>query len=186
MIYETKKYVETLVRLEITPNQFLFCWLLYNKEWELMKYYMEKFGTFGIKEIHDLADKDVIVLLNKGSDKLIPSEIVVTERFAFEMIVDSEDAWEELIKTYPAKLVVNGVQFAARGMTLNDEKELKQRYTDYIKKNKYEHQNIISLVQKWKDKNGGFAVMKIDKFITSKYWLDLEVERDNYVGPALL
>lgn len=186
MIYETRKYIDILTKLKITPNQFLFCWLLYNKQWDELKDYLQGFGKFTIEEINDLVDKDIILKMSPTKKRdVVPADLHVTEIFAHEMIVTDDDAWDELWSTYPSKLVINGTQFASKGIKLEEEKELRLRYLKYIKKNKYEHVKIIALIQNWASKNKGFATMKIDKFIISEHWKDLEMERETYVAPTI-
>lgn len=185
MIYETRKYINILNKLQITPSQFLFCWLLYNKQWEELKAYFNGGNKFSVEEIDDLDDKGIIHNMARAGDKIIPAHILITELFNQEMIISPDDAWEELMDKYPPKVMVNSVAFASKGITLSDEKELKERYTQYIKGNLPLHRQILALIEKWKEKNNGYAQFKIDKFITSKYWKDLETERDNNAGTAL-
>lgn len=185
MIYETEKYIEVLTKLRITPSQFIFAWMIYNKQWELIKKYMNTFGSFDIDEIRDLMDKDVILNTNRNGKEINARDLMVTEIFANEMLVDADDAWEELKEKYPGKVRVNDTLFASKGLTFSDEKACAERYKQILKGNKYLHNTILALLEGWKNKNGGYATMKIDKFITSEYWKELETERDTHVGPAL-
>lgn len=185
MIYETEKYVNILIQLKITPNQFLLCWMLYNKQWKLIEKYMQEYGAFKWEEIKDLIDKSLILNLAKEGSKVTTRDLVVTEIFADEMIIDAEDAWDEFMRMYPGKVRVNDAIFASKGLTISDEKAVKEKYQKIVNNNKYEHNNILALVEKWKNKNGGFATMKIDKFVIAEFWKEIETERDNYVGPSL-
>lgn len=146
---------------------------------------MDNFGSFNISEIRDLIDKSLILNLAKDSSTFTTRDLVVTEIFANEMIVDPDEAWKEFFSKYPGKLIVNNVSFAAKGLTLTEETRLEEKYKEIVGNNKYEHNNIISLLEKWKNSNGGFATMKIDKFIIGEYWKEIETERDSHVGPAL-
>lgn len=185
MIYETRKYVDILIKLNITPRQFLLAWLIYNKQWPELKDYMEHFGPFAASEIRDLEDKDIILNTARDSKTYLPAHLIVTERFAGEMVISPEDAWDELMEKYPGKVNVNGTHFASKGLTLSDERECRERYIKFLKGNKYVHTNILALVEKWKNDNGGFATMKIDKFVIGEFWKEIETERSGHVGPAL-
>lgn len=188
MIYETKKYIEILNKLDITTNQFLFCWLLYNKQWEELKVYLKGSGKFTAEEIRDLDKKGVIHNMNRTDENIIPANIIVTELFNQEMIITPDDAWDELWKVYPNKLKINNdssILYASKGIKLSEEIELKARYQKHINLNFQLHNQIITLTQKWAEKNGGYATMKIDKYIISEYWKDIETERDTNAGTAI-
>ncbi len=183
MIYDTEKYVNVLIRLKITPNQFFICWVLYNKQYALLKAYMDMSGVFNRHEIDDLVDKDIITRIKKDSYDV--DNLFVGLRFADEMIIEPEDAWEEFFNAYPAYLKINDTKIAARGLTLSDERAAKEKYFDLLKKNKYLHKKVLLLLEGWKRSNNGYATMKIDKFLTSKYWVELENAEVSNVKPRL-
>lgn len=187
MIYDTAKYIDILTKLKITPNQFLFAWLIYNKQWKELQQYMTVFGAFSRAEIDDLENKDVLLNMARHEKNIMPAHLVVTEVFANEMIIAPDDAWEELLEKYPGKVKIKetGQLFASKGLTYSDEKGIKQIYTDLINRNKYLHLEVLAAIEIWKAANNGFATMKIDKFVTGRFWKEIEAERSNYVGPAL-
>jgi hypothetical protein len=185
MIYETRKYIDILTKFKITPTQFLFAWMVYNKQWEELRDYMNTFGAFDPDSIQDLIDKDLILNINPSSKKFGARDLQVTEVFAGEMVVTGDDAWEEFYERYPGMMVVNGTRIATKGLTRQDEEYTKAKYIEYVNTNKYVHQNILAMVSKYKEDNGGLATMKIDKFVSGQFWNEIEKGRDNYVGPAL-
>lgn len=183
MIYETEKYVDILVKLGITPNQFFICWVLYNRQYELLAKYIEMNGVFKKEDIDGLVNKDLILLTKAGSYDI--GEMVVTQEFAEEMIIEPEEAWEQFFNTYPNMLVVNNIKYAAKGLSISDELACVTKYTELLKKNKYLHIRIVNAVEKWKKDNNGYATMKIDKFLTSKHWEELEKSENTNAKPRL-
>lgn len=182
MIYNTGKYIDILIKLDITANQFLFCWLVYNKQWKDIKRLMNHIGQPLITpdELQLLMNRDVIInIAPKSREQVTASELIVTELFANEMIVEPEDAWEEFFDKYPGKMKVQGSVFAAKGLTIGDEKACREKYQGYINKNKYKHQEILLTLEEYSKQNDGYATMKIDKFIIGEFWNEIEKGRGN-------
>src|SRR5437899_5885237 len=178
MIYDINKYTEFLCRTKITPNQFYICYLLYNKEYSLLQQYINEVGLFKKQDLHNLIDKGFILNMNPKADVFNIIDLCVTLEFTEFMLVEPEEAVEEFFKEYPDQLVVNGIKVPAKGLTFSDEAELKKRYIQIIKKNKFLHLDIINIVKDYKKNNNGYATMKIDKFVTSQYWLVLQKKGD--------
>lgn len=186
MIYETEKYVDLLIKLGITPNQFFICWTLYNKQFGLLKRYIDMAGVFKAEDVDVLVAKDLI-LLTTDNPKLRYDVVnmVVTLQFAEEIVIDEDTAWEELFKAYPNHLLVNSTKYPAKGLTISDERACEQKYGELLKKNKFLHTRIITLIERWKQDNNGYATMKIDKFLVSKYWEELDKSENTGLKPRM-
>lgn len=189
MIYETEKYIDVLIKHDITPNQFLFAWMVYNKQWREIKRYMSYLGTPIITEedLQHLMDKDVIInFAPKNNTQVHASDLHVTELFAGEMAISEDEAWDEFFTKYPGKLIVNGNVFSAKGLTRSDEQGCREKYQKTIKKNRYKHVEIMSALDDYIKQNNGHATMKIDKFVIGEFWNEVEKGRgNNYAGTAL-
>lgn len=177
---ETDKVNELLCKHKISPMQIYILWLLYTKDTTNMKNYIETFGQFEEKDFDELEEKGLIVWTNRQAGSHRTVDIFVSLAFVEELAqIDPEDAYEELFYVYPANLVVNGVKYPAKGLTLSDEKACKESYKKAISKNKFLHQKVLVAVNKWKEQNGGYAIMKIDKFVTARYWEEIDKEEDS-------
>ncbi len=185
MIYEIDKYTDYLIKLDINANQFYLCWLLYTKDYDNLKKYVDRFGNFNEGDIKDLIDKGLLLNTNPNANSFNTKSLYVALPFAEEIIVEPDDAWDELMEAYPREVIVNNTKYPSTGLKWEEEKELKQSYTKEINKNKFLHRSIIKLVKEWGERNGGYAQFKIDKFITSKYWRELKKQGENHAKPRL-
>jgi len=185
MIYEIDKYTEFLCNYKITANQFYICWLLYTKDYTNLKKYVATFGKFEEDEIKDLIERDFLVNTNPKATAYNVQCLFVTVDFADKIIIEPDDAFDELMEHYPKFVVVNGNKYPATGLNWQDEKGLREAYGKEIKKNKFLHNTVIELLKEWKEQNGGYALFKIDKFITSKYWKELKQAKENHVRPRI-
>ncbi len=175
MIYDVEKYVNFLCKHKITPNQFTFCLLLAEGKRDIISQYIKEVSKFSTSEIDDLVNKGFIEDFNKvDTNKHYEVDgFLVTPLFKSEFYIDEifdNDPFDELMEVYPDFLIVNNTKVAAKALTLQQEKELRERYNLELKKNKVLHKKILDVVVKTKKENGGYAQMKIDKFIVGKVW----------------
>lgn len=185
MIYEIDKYTDYLCDMGISANQFYFCWLLYTKDYKNLKKYINRFGNFEENEIKDLIDRGIVLNTNPKATAFNTESLHVGLDFAEQIIIEPEEAFDELMESYPKFVVVNNNKFPATGLNWQDERGLREAYSKEIKKNKFLHRSIIELLKEWKEANGGYALFKIDKFITSKYWRELKQAKENHVKPRI-
>jgi hypothetical protein len=173
MIYETDKYTEFLCKHKVSPNQFYILWLIYTKDYKNQKLWVNE-GGFKTEEIDDLIKKGLIIHFNPTARQYDTRDMMVSEVFAEEVLVEPEDAWRELFDAYPANLIVNGNKVPAKTLTYTDSLGVEKTYIGYIKKNKFLHARVISAINVWKAANNGFATIKIDKFVMGRYWEEIE------------
>lgn len=185
MIYEIDKYTDVLCKFNITPNQFYIAWLLYTKDYNNIKKYIKENGHFKKEDFDELLKRDLIMDIDPKDKSLSNTKYHVTEIFAEAVLIEPEDAWDEFVSAYPAHLIVQNTKIPAKGLTMTDEQACITAYTNIIKRNKFLHRRIINAITTWKENNGGYATIKIDKFITSKYWEEIEKNQDNEQRPRI-
>jgi len=183
MIYEIDKYTDYLCDLGINPNQFYICWLLYTKDYKNIRKYIDKFGNFDTEDLKGLIDKGYVISSNPNALAFNTSSLFVGLDFAEKIIIEPEEAFDELLSVYPKYVMVNNVKYPSTGLSFSDEKGLRELYTKELKKNKFLHKSIIESVKKWGEDNSGYAPFKIDKFITSRFWKELKKAEENNVKP---
>lgn len=184
MIYEVDKFTDYLVDTQLTPTQFFICWLLERRDLDNLSKYLKGVGKFDGHDFQYLIDKGYLVNTDPNCKEFNASNLVVTLEFK-EMLIDEDDAFEELLDIYPKYVAVDGRRFPTTGLTLSDHLLAKQAYHSTIKNNKFLHIRIINTIKTWKDKIGEDAPFKIDKFITSRYWLELEKDTNHAEKPRI-
>lgn len=180
MIYDVERFTDYLVQLKLTPTQFYICWLIEQRDTDNLEKYLKGVGKFDSEDFIYLIDKGYLIDVNPKGKEFTTGNLIVTLEFK-EMLVDEEEAFDELLNIYPKFVTVNGVRFPTTGFTLHEHLLAKQAYQKVIKNNKYLHVKILSLIDTWKKSIGENAPFKVDKFITSKYWEQLEGKVDEYV-----
>lgn len=179
MIYDVDKFTDFIIKMQLTPTQFFICWLLERNDVGNLKRYIDAFGKLEEKDLEYLiVDKGYIVNTAPQSRYLDVNSLFVSIDFKESILIDEDEAFEQLRDAYPKYVQVNGTKFPSTGLTLSDHTVLNEMYAKEIKNNKFRHEQILNLVEKWKETVGENAPFKIDKFITSKYWKELEIKKD--------
>lgn len=169
-------YNDFLIKNNLSPNQFDFCWKLYNhkiKNSQLDKIYkcfneikrgngVSKYIT--ASEIEDLIEmKFVGVELNTKSK--FPDIYNVTDKFYKELFVQGNIAFQELLDNYPKTIHVNGIEYNALNI---DFEEAERLYKKKIGSSLKAHNSIIQELQnqvKLDKINSG-----LDKWLKSESW----------------
>lgn len=185
MIYEIDKYTDVLCKGKITPNQFYICWLLYTKDDVNLQKYINMKGGLDTADLQDLIDKGFILNSNPKALAFSTANLFVSLEFGELVLIESEDAWDELFNAYPAYLIVNQNKIPAKTFTFTDERLAKEAYTNILKKNKFLHKRIIEAVEKYKEQNSGYATIKLDKFITGKHWEEIDKQDEQQSRPRI-
>ena len=186
MFNNVNLYVQTLISLDITANQFLLCHLLYTDQKEngkyvtpglkstspianLYKYCNSNHRKWTKEEIEDLIDKEYLINNNR-EDRLDADLLDVTDKFKHRVYA-SVNRFEELWEVYPA--VVKSFDNSKQGVKLKvcDPDEMQDLYNRIVKTNKL-HKHIIFLVE-WAKKNNQLNV-SLANFIKSRHWETLE------------
>ena len=175
---KTDKVNELICKYKITPNQVYILWLLYTKDWTNIQNYIDIHGSFNTQDFVELEEKSLIVNTNPEGRYSTAHLCVMLEFVEERADIDPEDLWEEFFDIYPGHLVVNGTKIPAKTLKFEEEKGVKAAYIKAISKNKFLHQNILVLTNKWKEANGGYATIKIDKFVIGRYWEEISKQEN--------
>jgi hypothetical protein len=170
---ETEKFINFLVKHQLTPNQFMFCFIKATYDMNSFRKYIKSVGAFKSEEIKDLITKGYIEDFNdKGRDYI--DSYLVTPKFTKEIFIETEQAGEELWATYPPFITINTSRVSARSC---DKDTLIKTYCKRIKNNKNIHEEIISLLKEAISKDE--IRMGIEKWVGSEQWNNL---KDLYQG----
>lgn len=188
MFDRTDQYVQTLVSLGITANQFLLCHLLYEDQEEEINAPQRKRAVANIykygqknkwvrREIEDLLSKGYLVDNNshKSWDKKDPALFSVTPLFVSKVYTSLDKFWE-IWEIYPKTIP----SFDGRGsikLKMCDPEELEEKYNAIVK-TKSLHKEIKELVL-WAIDNNQMN-MGIEKFIKSRGWSTLRELKEQY------
>jgi hypothetical protein len=168
MIGDLKEFVNFLVKHQMTAEQFLFCCLIYEKQFSLLyKIHQEREG-FDIEAIRNLEDRGYVKDLNK-SNETYADMYIVTEKFTEAIYCDTDAMFEELINTYPMFFYLDQKKLPAQSCDLD---KLKLVYFNFIKRNPKKHKKIIEALNTIKAENGIY--MGIEKWVTGRQWRGVE------------
>lgn len=177
MIADINKYVAFLTENHINEHQFLILWLVANKDEENIKLYKKTFGNFNVNDILYLIDQGWIDDFGIIKDNQITFNIydfLVNDKFLKRIVVDEEDAYQELCSIYPKWIDIKGQRYAS---ITGDPYKLAKEYHKYIKGNRLAHERVLAITSRWyKDKQ--FAQVKIENFILNRHWNMMEEEMD--------
>lgn len=185
MIYEIDKYTDFLCNAKINPTQFFICWLLHNKDYKNLKKYLELVGVFNKEDFKDLIDKGYLLNSNPNATSYDIINLFVTPEFAEYIIIEEDEAFEQLMEAYPDYVLVNGRRFPAKGLKLDEEKGVRELYGKIIKKNKFLHFDIITITKEWKVATNNEATIKIDKYVVSRYWEQIRNSNESTNKPRI-
>lgn len=176
---ETDKISELICKHKISPTQVYILWLLYTEDSVNIKKYIQVFGNFQRKDIEQLEEKGLLLWTNREATSFRTTDLTVMLEFAEAVMVNPDEAYDELFQVYPSWLRINDKKVPAKGLQFQDEKAAREFYKNLISKNKYLHQRILVAVNKDKEANDGYARVKIDKFLTGRLWESIEEEKDS-------
>ena len=174
MFENIKELVKTLVKLKITANQFLLCYLLHVDDREngfLIKkgdglasiYRYASVNKWTSEEIIDLIDKGFVINNNKPG-KYDPDFLQVTEAFTSQMFAGFDRFWE-LHDIYPKTLQLSsGGRFKT---TATDLDELAKRY-NHIIKTQAAHQSVLNITKRAIENN--LINTNLFNYVTGRLW----------------
>lgn len=174
MVDDIDKYIDVLCELEITEHQFLILWLISNKDEANIAKYRLKFKNFKTNEILDLIDRGFIEdfgVVRDGIQTFNIYDFLITDSFKKRMIVDTDDAFEELVSAYPSFFNIKGQKVPAKAY----DERLAEEYRKYHKNSKSKHDKVIEITKNYHEKfTKGFAQKKIEDYIRGKIWIIYE------------
>lgn len=169
------RYVDFVTENNITEHQFLILWLVHTKDEKNITKYRKAFDHFDIDDITDLIDRGWIEdfgVIKDGVRDFNIYHFVVTDKFTEVVHIDTFEAGDELIRTYPNWLLINNKKISAKSC---DHDIVAERYAKIIKNSRQKHDSIIKLIKRMKEKTE-YVSMGIEKFVASRHWLLLEEE----------
>lgn len=178
MITSIREFVDLLCRLKISPNQFLICMLIHEKDTvATIKYYEENTSNrFNAKDINELLQRGFLLRISKDEKHFELDQFIVTDLFSHEFLVDGEDAGEEFWNMYPSWIRMNNTRVSAKTC---DKDDLIEKYARKIKSSKKKHEQIMQTLEKYVEENNGFATLGIEKFVGSEQWTILKEKYDD-------
>lgn len=114
MISDTQRMIEFMGEHNLTPSQFMLCWILYldkrehrgrnlpteGKAIANIYRYLELVGRWPDEEIHDLVERGYLYDRNDGKN-YYPDKLEVSEKFTEAVFASIED-FERFVSTYPS------------------------------------------------------------------------------------
>lgn len=180
MITDIDKYVDFLCKHRLSESQFLILWLVYTKDKNNLNKYIQVKGNFSKHDIHYLIDCKFLDYYNdrdiiNGNFNMI--DFQVSEKFSKIVIIDEDDAYEELCSVYPKWMEVKGTKWP---MIKGDPMKIGKSYYKAIKGNKLAHQRVIDITIKYfKNKP---VLSNIEDYVLNRRWNLLEEELDKSGG----
>ncbi len=179
MISNVEDYSDFLVKNNLTANQYLFCYCLGVGDYNSLIKYLKHHNI-------DSQDLGIDKLIIEG--KLYPYKVNELEKgynlrtlrlmddFKNKIILDNDDASEELFFSYFDYLLIDGVRVPARNININT---FKMEYSKIIKNNRLEHDRILAVTKKYVSSRP-YAEMGLDKYIGTRHY-NL-VEKDDRIN----
>lgn len=157
------KYVKFLAKHKISERQLLALMLAYSNRGDLSIIYKDAFET---KDILTIKDKEV--LKEKGLVRIDNlGRYVVTDNFK-KLFVNKDVATEEIFRIYPSYVTENDRIISACVM---DRSVFANLYNVAILSFLEEHEEVVKDIEYGKAHK--LLNIGIEKFLKSKYWLDI-------------
>jgi len=187
MFEDASKLVDSCVKLGITANQFLLCYLLYTDEKvdgiypskgrpiaNLYKYSSNEESKWTREEVEDLVEKGYLThKTNRQTSSIYPDDLEVQDSF-IENVMASQSRFDQLNAIYPFVEEMNGIHFQLKVCDLD---KVEERYNKVVRTQSL-HSHILDLVR-WAKDHGGVN-MKLENFVASRGWQTLQERRKNH------
>lgn len=174
MIISIDRYVDFLVKKNLTEHQFLVCYLIYTKEIKAIVKYNNKF-KISREELLDLIDRDFIIPIFDDPEHIFDlANLNVTPKFYEGLIIDEDNA-EEIWDLYPSYLLINNTKVYSKSSMPKE--DFIKMYLRITRRSQKTHERIKKVLEEYNRKNK-YAEMGIDKFIGSEYWKELEKQKN--------
>lgn len=173
MITDIDKYVSFLADNKLTEHQFLILWLIHTKDENNIKRYKQSFGQFDVGQVIDLINRkwiDDFGIVKDNKQEFNIYKFIVGEKFA-KLIIDQEDAYEELCVVYPKFMDVKGTKYP---MIKGDPYKNAKEYFKYHKGNKIKHEEAVDITKKYYTNHK--VTGNIEDYILNKRWKLLKEE----------
>lgn len=178
MFINDEKYFKFLINNNMTAEQFLFCYALstIDRNHKFINRYVSEVNSLTDQEFNDLVERGYMLDFNADGHKYHDS-LVVTDKFKESIIVDEEDAFNELWKTYPMRLQqgINGNYPMAKTTEMGKE-ALQRKYAKYISSDMQKHLRVMEVLKWFKERQK--ITVGIEKFVKNQLWEDWETEME--------
>lgn len=170
MIIDLSEFTNLIIKTKLTPNQLYICFLLHEKDVGNVLLYTSKIGFFDRKDIKHLIDNDYIYsTIGEGQYKFL--DLYTGPKFTSLVTINEEEQGEEFWKEFPSWIIVEGRRWSAKAANKED---IIKNYFKAIKGSVSLHNQVMSKLRAWKEKNNGHATMNIKNFVGSRHWEALE------------
>lgn len=189
MFEDASKLVDICVKLKITANQFLLCYLLYTDEKiegrypskgrpiaNLYKYSANEHTRWEREEVEDLVKKGYLTHTPKKglqTSSIYPDDLAVEPSF-IDQVMAAHTRFEQLNMVYPFVEEHDGKTFQLKVCDLD---KMENLYNRAVRTNSL-HNHILELIG-WAKENGGIQ-MKLENFILAKGWRIIEERRNKH------
>ncbi len=171
MFTNVRSYLELLGKDKLSQQQYLFLYILYKKDPSLITLYKSVFpndensflGEYGKRY---LVDNGWLILEGEGKRM---SECVLTRK-ALDLFVDPLTAIQELIATYPATRISDGVTYPMANIKI-PLSTFGRMYMQAIGDDGETHRKIIEALIIGQQNNYPFS--KLESFVNSLGWVAL-------------
>lgn len=174
MITDISKYIDFLCDLGISEGQFLILWLIHTKDKVSITKYKNCKGEFSIHDIEYLIDRDYINdfgIIKDGKRDYNIYDFLVTDKFSKVVIIDEEDAYQELCAVYPPWMTVKGTKWP---MIKGDPYKIGKEYYKCYKGNRLAHNRIVDITKRYFSNH--LVQGNIEDYILNRRWNLLESE----------
>lgn len=182
MISHIDNYIDFLCENSISEHQFLILWLIHTKDLTNITKYKRKFERFDVDEILDLIERgfiDDFGLVKDNQRTFNIYDFIVTDKFSQIVVIDEDDAYNELVSVYPPWILISGPNTAPKKVPsiTGDPYKLSKEYNKFIKQNRLVHNDIIVTIKEYY-KERKYAMEKIENCILNKRWILMKQENE--------
>lgn len=204
MFYDFKRTTDILQQLQITPNQAWFCIMLLEQDYKYKcKLFTDYCNTFGGIAFADIAELEQLGYIENCSNSPVLKTIkvkrkfkhaknnyeieqeqskdvnilelfLVSPKFKDAVYIDPEIAGEEVLKSYPAWITIQGQKTSAK--TITDREGFYQYYQTITNGDILKHRYICEMFGHYKKllKEGKVSGLGITKALERKLYDDIQ------------
>jgi hypothetical protein len=167
MIHPIDKYVDIIIKLDISPMQIFFMQILYEKRYDLLYKVANEGHYFTADMIDDLESKGLIINTNVNVRSVYADYYEPTEKFVTLFYDATMRNAEEFWELYPGYITINNKKIPAKGV--NKEELVKKYHQTIVTQEK--HDMIIGALKYAIDNK--LIAIRIDKWLMSEAYIDV-------------
>tara|TARA_R110002153_G_scaffold220015_1_gene372505 strand:+ start:4943 stop:5527 length:585 start_codon:yes stop_codon:yes gene_type:complete len=167
MVYPLDKYVDVLLKLNISPIQVLFCQIIYERRHDLLYKIGEEGQIFPKEYLDDLVTKGLVVDTNPSANSKYAEYYEVTEEFSNAFYSVSTTDGDEFWKSYPPYSTIDGKKITLKAV---NKEEMVKWYHKHVG-SVHDHKKVMAALQFAKDRK--LISTRIDKWLQAETFVDL-------------